>query len=570
MPLEFTPEQLAIFDFVSKGSGHGTIDAVAGAGKTTTIMESASYVPQNNDMLFCAFNKSIASEIEAKFNETGMNRITVKTIHALGYNILKQHSTTGEKPLLSENKFKDILKQPDFQNEVEESYLHIYKINRLDPNNLDDRSNVNAIRSLKFLIDSRLVDICQKFRATLCKNTPEDFFNLVTHFGIFSSIDQAKSNFKEEVEEYFHIHDILLKRGIDISQKSMLIDFTDMLFLPYIWQKYPNEKYDFVFIDECQDLSKSQFAIALKYCKKTCRILSVGDPYQSIYGFTGADVQSFERVRVQTKAKQLPLTVCFRCPKQMITLAKDIRPDISGAKEYNGIIKSINFNEVIDLAKPNDLIICRVKAPLLILVFKFVDKGIRVKIHQDEATEFINELKYLFKQDERRTSIPNLNNGFDTIKDAVRSREEYKIEKNAERIVDPTERQLIIRKEKDFLNEKLEFIHKKYIQWSNNCFTVEDILVKFWKYITADENPIRLSSIHRAKGLEENRVFILEYDKLPFVRLEMPEWQKVQELNLKYVAVTRAKKELYLVKEEQLSNAVDEGNLFDDIFNLLD
>lgn len=85
----------------------------------------------------------------------------------------------------------------------------------------------------------------------------------------------------------------------------MIIDFTDMLYLPFRWKLAPIQQYDFLFIDECQDLSKAQFALAVKYDKQESRILAVGDPQQSIYGFTGADINSFDRVKIFTKAKEL-------------------------------------------------------------------------------------------------------------------------------------------------------------------------------------------------------------------------------------------------------------------------
>jgi DNA helicase-2/ATP-dependent DNA helicase PcrA len=77
----------------------------------------------------------------------------------------------------------------------------------------------------------------------------------------------------------------------------MIIDFTDMLYLPFEWHQQPARKYGFLFVDECQDLSKSQFAVVAKYGKRDGRILAVGDPQQSIYGFTGADINSFQRVK---------------------------------------------------------------------------------------------------------------------------------------------------------------------------------------------------------------------------------------------------------------------------------
>ena len=61
------------------------------------------------------------------------------------------------------------------------------------------------------------------------------------------------------------------------------------------------------------------------------------------------------------------------------------------------------------------------------------------------------------------------------------------------------------------------------------------------------ENAVVLSTAHKAKGLEANRVLILLPNKLPLKWPHQLEWQEQQELNLKYVAITRAKKELIFV-----------------------
>src|SRR5690606_21547725 len=93
--MNFTQEQEKIFEFVKGGTGHGIIDAVAGAGKTTTIMECARYVPNKSDILFCAFNKSIATEISDRFHKRGMQEVTTMTMHALGLQILRTNNSTG-------------------------------------------------------------------------------------------------------------------------------------------------------------------------------------------------------------------------------------------------------------------------------------------------------------------------------------------------------------------------------------------------------------------------------------------------------------------------------------------
>ena len=564
--MNYTPEQLNIFDFVKNGSGHGIIDAVAGAGKTTTIIESVAYVPEGTNMLFCAFNKSIATEIQARFHSKGFHNIQVRTMHALGYHILKANSTNGKSPKLVDNKYRELLKAEAMVAKLKPLYREIILINDLDPDNMDDRQNQYAVRSLTYRINQRILDINQKYRATLCRDDFEEFMAMVRHFGLFNSIESKKINFTQEVRQYFEAHRILLRDGNEWSRRSMMVDFTDMIYLPVEWKLGPVKKFDFVFIDECQDLSKAQLAIALKHSKKTARIMAVGDPRQSIYGFTGADIESFQRIKDMTKAKELPLTTCFRCPQEVIKIAKEIRDDIQGNKKYSGVVKHINIEGVMEMARANDLIISRFKAPLVVLVFEFINKEIKVKIHQDEARDFINELKSLFKLPERQKKYLDHPAGFEPLKNEVRSRWEFIIEKNAERIVDKTEREIHIKNEKLYLNERLDFLHKKSIKWAPQCACIEDILKRLMDYITSEENPIKLSSIHRAKGLEEDRIFIIDYDQLPHSRMEIKDWEMIQEINLKYVAVTRAKEELYLVKSEHVENKEDEGSLFDDLF----
>jgi len=345
----------------------------------------------------------------------------------------------------------------------------------------------------------------------------------------------------------------------------MVIDYTDMIYLPYKWNLQPIKKFDFLFIDECQDLSKAQFAVVAKYGRKDSRILAVGDPYQSIYGFAGADINSFYRIKEYTKATQLPLNICFRCPQKVIEMAKSIRNDIVGNKQENGIIKTITYDELIELVKPNDLIISRKRAPIILLVFKFIDKNIKVQIHQDEVHEIINDIKNYFKQEELQLVISKQPNGFEDIKNNVLKRWKWIIEKNAERITDSAERNLLIQQEKNHMDKVLDFLHKKYEKWKSDCKTINDILKKIKEHISSTDNSIKLSTIHRAKGIESYRVFILNYDELPYIRTDFKEWQCKQEINLKYVAITRAINELYLVENKNFDDMVEEESLFDNL-----
>jgi DNA helicase-2/ATP-dependent DNA helicase PcrA len=327
----------------------------------------------------------------------------------------------------------------------------------------------------------------------------------------------------------------------------MNIDYTDMLYLPFKWDLKPTIEYDFLFIDECQDLSKSQFEIVIKYGKKGGRIIAVGDPQQSIYGFTGADIDSFSRVKEYTNATELPLTTSFRCPQRAIELARTIRKDIRGIKNELGTITEIALDDVVNLSSEGDIIISRLRAPLILLAFSFIDKDIRVSIHPDDIKEIIREMKKMFKPEELSVKISSLNSEFISLKNEVSARWKWIFTNNSERIVDEIERSLYVETEMNYLEAKLDFLSRRYEKWKDVCPTLDDIIRNVKEFISINKSAIKLSTIHRSKGLENDRVFILNYDELPYERLVQNEWQKIQELNLKYVAITRVKSELFLI-----------------------
>jgi superfamily I DNA/RNA helicase len=146
---------------------------------------------------------------------------------------------------------------------------------------------------------------------------------------------------------------------------------------------------------------------------------------------------------------------------------------------------------------------------------------------------------------------------------------EWRINKDAQRIKDIDERKRYITQETNIIRGKLDFLHDCLIQWQSRCNTIIDILKVIKEYISATNNCIRLSSIHRAKGLEENRVFIIDFDMLPLTRTDQKPWEETQEINLKYVAVTRAKEELFLVSSPKTASQSEEdtGTLFDELFD---
>lgn len=554
MAYQPTHAQASIYDFVKNGTGNGIIDAVAGAGKTTTLIGCVDYLPKLHDVLYCAFNTSIRKEIQKKFHNHGKS-VAVKTIHSLGFHIIR-HSIKAQIVI---DKYKTIMEDPEFFESLIPEINGILSINHFlsvqGIRSLQKRTDLeweekNALNeSSKFVgkIEIRLRDINDKYRLTLCDNTFEAYREMVDHFSIFE--EDGCSD--DELRLFMSAHQKLLKEGNSIAASHGYIDFTDQLYLPYALNLSSKVQYGFVFVDECQDLSKAQLEVVKKYVRPGGRVLAVGDPYQSIYGFAGADSQSFWRVKDSFSCTPLSLTDCFRCPADVIKLAQTIREDINGFKTEPDIVAKIDNNEVMMNLRPGDLVLCRFRAPLLALAMKLVNKDVKIHLHPDEVKEFIGDYKAYFRPAELKKSITD--ETIDSFFEKIRERNEKKIIKDNAN-VDFIIRSFRIKEAMSLLDESLKFFRKNYLDWQLN--TIDSILVRLKKTLSyLGDDAIKISTIHRAKGLENDRVFILEYNKLPVSREQA--WETEQERNLHYVAVTRPKKELYLCMEKREEDEVD-------------
>ena len=106
LPPDITPSvyQEAIFDFVLNGHGDGIINAVAGSGKTWTLVQSArllQLLPHARRATFAAFNRHIADTLREKLSGTPM---AANTINGMGHGCLMKY--LGGRVQLDEEKYK--------------------------------------------------------------------------------------------------------------------------------------------------------------------------------------------------------------------------------------------------------------------------------------------------------------------------------------------------------------------------------------------------------------------------------------------------------------------------------
>lgn len=488
--------QARVFEWVAVGRGDGIVNAVAGSGKTTTLVQAAQLVRGN--ALFIAFNKSIADELGRRLAGTTM---AAKTIHAVGFACLTKALGRGVK--VEDRKYYRIV--AEYVDELADEWQ------RSDDDSLPTRSE--AV--------SGLLKVADKARVTLTNPTDERALDcLCVKYGI-------------------DIHPRLLRgvgavirRGEAQARSRREIDYTDMLYLPYAWSLQA-ATYDWVFCDECQDLSAAQLDLVLKCRARGGRMLFVGDPRQAIYGFAGADAESFHRIKEMTQATELPLSICYRCPTSHLALAREIVPEIEARPDApEGVIEQVPAGKLTEALREGDLVICRLTAPLISLCIRLIAQRVPARVRgRDIGKQLTEMVRAVQKLDGFR---------FEELPIYLKRYRTIQLDRLAKR--DASESAV------QSLNDRVDGIQACYDGFSAEsvdalCFEIESLFAD-------GRASIWLSTVHRAKGLEEQRVFILQPDKLPFRFAKQQPWEMEQEMNLKYVALTRAKGELYFVTDK--------------------
>ena len=331
-------------------------------------------------------------------------------------------------------------------------------------------------------------------------------------------IDKYNINFGSDKEESIGIKAIPAILTLCKTQ-THIIDFDDMIWLPLV-NNYPLPQYDILFVDEAQDFNESQ-RVMISKCVNGGRCIIVGDENQAIYGFRGADSQSIEmfRQRLETgtrKISEFPLSISWRCPNTVV-------------KEANRYVKSLQAADdatdgsvVVDapfFPQKGDIVLCRYNAPLISAFYDLISQGKSAYILGRDMTKgLINAVQKVSR---------NNNMGIDEFKQLFVQDFVY----NYKRLmsIDKVNQAMALEDKKDCI---MIFVNK--------ASTVGGIIEEIKRVFDGkDKGDIMLSTVHKAKGLEADNVYILATERMPH-----PMGNK-EENNICYVAITRAKKNLY-------------------------
>lgn len=308
-----------------------------------------------------------------------------------------------------------------------------------------------------------------------------------------------------------------------------VIDYDDMPYFPIIYD-LPVRKYDYVLIDEAQDTNHGQLELALRSVKPHGKIIAVGDRNQSIYAFRGADAKAMPNIISRLEADTLPLSITFRNPLSHVRAVNERFPDIPlKAADWaeEGIIRSISSKMLSDELQSGDLVLCRVNAPLVGEAFALLRRGIKAIIRGRNIGNGLISLIKKMKCEDVLTLIERLT--------------EYKTREVSK----------LLAADKGSTAQIIEDRVETIIALSDSLTTAEEVIERI-KGIFDDTTveAVVFSSIHRAKGEEAERVFIMKPQLMPHPYASK-DWELAQERNIQYVAMTRSRHELVYVIDDK-------------------
>jgi DNA helicase-2/ATP-dependent DNA helicase PcrA len=454
-------------------------------------MEAIEHAPERS-ILLAAFNKRIADELSARLNNP---RAQAKTLHSVGFSFVRRYWPRVQ---LDGNRGERLAQKAIGEQAAREAIKLVAKIASLAKGVCPTATGPEAVIKTAIEYD---------------KEPDEDLEDLGY---TLQRICHAAYNAMQ------------LARGQTEEEKNLpIIDFDDMVFLPVV-NKWAAPIYDAVLVDEAQDMNQSQLELALAIVRS--RMCVVGDDRQAIYRFRGASLNAIDRMKAILNAQEIGLTVTYRCGKAIVERAKRIVPDFA-ADESNGPgeLVSATRQQMMELADPGDFVLSRTNAPLAGACLGFLRAGKRARI---EGKEIGAQLAKTVKERKAKT--------IEELEEKIEKWQERQLTKIAKR---ETLSESDARAKADYVNDQAETI----LVLAEGVATVQELLTRIDQLFNdSDENGKRASivcsTIHKAKGLEADRVFVLEDTLYPG-----GDKRVVEEQNLEYVAVTRAKKTLVSV-----------------------
>ena len=549
---------------------HLIIEALAGTGKTTTLIEglkilrggTSKFLPSPQQeaiwssmllsrgaktVCFVAFTKTIADELKERVPDN----CEAMTMHSMGARSVRNALGSLK---LNQYRVRDII--------AELLDKDVWELGRQEPELLKATEKLVSLCKMNLSwVPCQEVAETDTIKSACETQATETLLELALHYDVELNGNQ---------ERVFDLVPRVLERCKDTTQDDCM-DFDDMIWLSVVLDLHVI-CYDLLLVDESQDLNRCQQALAKRAGR---RLILCGDSHQAIYGFAGADSESMKRLakdlgETEQGCQTLPLTVTRRCGRAIVKEAQKYVPEFEahetccdgavatlryqilesdeecrnspdGCHFFNGVYGQNKESNCIRcgcvLAEPmcyhgfvsvGDMVLCRVNAPLVSECFKFLRQGRKAQIQgRDVGAGLVSTINKM-KTDNIVELASDLSNWLH-----LETEKENKSR-------NPSESRLIA------LQDRYDCI----LCFMEGAQTVPEVVNNINAIFTDSKHGegIKLSSVHKAKGLEADRVFLLqpEGSTIPHP-MAKTKWQREQEMNLLFVAITRARKELVYV-----------------------
>ena len=478
MEHKHSAEQIAIKNEFAIGRNHFLVNAVAGSSKTYTSVLGLNSA-NSPRMLYCVFNKKMQLEACQKITNPKVN---VATYHSIGFKILLSY----------------------WRGVKASAYCEFGRVKEIEP----------AAPAIVHFQAAKLVSFLKNTFATI--PTVADAMKTMTERDIDTGKEIAWAGQK--------LAELAIK-SIKLSleyPKNKQISFEDMIFLPIVLG-FVKSTYTLVVSDESQDLNAPQMAMLKALCEEKGRICLVGDPNQSIYNFRGTVSNSMEKFKLEFNAKPFTLSVSYRCPKKIVSLAQLTVPEIQAAPNaIDGEIATMTNDSMLASVKVNEVILSRTNAPLAKNCLALLKKGKSAYVVGRDIGKQLISLIEGFETNDINVLYTKLDAWL-----AVKQANANLWNSNAVAHATDT--------------------HETIRAIAENCLDVEGLKNKI-NSLFLDSEFVRkpsviLSTIHKAKGLEWETIHLLTDSFSSGNRTLTPE-QAQEERNIYYVAVTRSKNKL--------------------------
>lgn len=495
-----SPQQLQIFSFVEDNRrGNAIIEACPGAGKTTTLVKACEKM--SGEVLFLVFNTKNAKETREKTGH--MRNLWVKTFHAMGMSTLQYQFKNSDVRL----------REPDDK-----------KVRKLIDQWIADNGR-NDLTEMATSV-AKIVSMAKQRGIGVCfPDNPSEWQAMIDHFDLANDLpDYAEKDYDTKIAQVVNMSRFMLRESTKQAREFGVIDFDDMVYLPLVWN-LRLKRFPWVLVDEAQDTNPTRREMAKRMKEPSGRLIAVGDPHQAIYGFSGADNDSLDQIRRGFDALTMPLTVTYRCPKAVVDVARryysSITPHDSSPE---GCYAELPYEALPAQLLPGDAVLCRYTKYLVSTCFRLIRNGQPARIEGRAIGAGLVKLA-------RKWNVKKL----DVLETRIRSWEEREVKK-----ADEAKNERKVLEVQDKAETMYVLIARGTEQGVKDVDGLCDLIASMFDDNVADKTGmITLCSVHRSKGMEWQRVFILGLDELMGRECYLP-WQTVQEVNLQWVAVTRA------------------------------